>query len=140
MTFFYLLPTEESIFGFLPYKMKRKVIRFHFKVTLISMNRKGKCPKCGGGNVAGPHRVHGGDGAYVKIDLPGFSTATLESFTCADCGYTELYSDRGGLKNIQSSGRFRTQTTQHERNTCSICGTRLHAGSNRCPECGYNMN
>jgi len=104
------------------------------------MHRTGKCSKCGSSNVAGPHRVHGGDGAYVKVDLPGFSTATLDSFTCADCGYTEFYSDRGGLRNIRSSGRFRTQMIQHEQRTCPVCATKMHPNSNRCPECGYNMD
>ncbi|MHA2296648.1 MAG: hypothetical protein ACXAEU_20515 [Candidatus Hodarchaeales archaeon] len=37
----------------------------------------GKCPKCNNNRIAGPHRVHGGDSHHVKIDLPGFSTATL---------------------------------------------------------------
>ena len=106
---------------------------------MVKMNRTGICPKCGGNRIAGPHRVHASD-SHVRVDLPGFSTATLESFTCADCGYTELYSDRIGLGNIRSSGRFRTPVREERVKTCPVCATKLHPNSTRCPECGYQLN
>ncbi|MHA1449420.1 MAG: hypothetical protein ACTSP4_08375, partial [Candidatus Hodarchaeales archaeon] len=67
---------------------------------------RGKCPKCGCGTIGGPFRIHGGDSSHVKIDLPGFSTATLDAFTCCDCGFTEFYADQGGIDNVRRSGRF----------------------------------
>ncbi len=103
------------------------------------MNRTGVCPKCGGNRIAGPHRVHASD-HHLKIDLPGFSTATLESFTCTNCGYTELYSDRMGLNNIRSSGRFRQPVQHAAPKTCPVCATKVHPSSDRCPECGYQLN
>ena len=103
------------------------------------MNRTGVCPKCGDNHIAGPHRVHASE-HHLKIDLPGFSTATLESFTCANCGYTELYSDRMGLNNIRSSGRFRQPVQHAAPKTCPVCATKVHPGSDRCPECGYQLN
>jgi predicted nucleic-acid-binding Zn-ribbon protein len=99
------------------------------------------CPKCGSGRIAGPHKIAGEH--HVRIDLPGFSTATLESFTCADCGYTEFYADQIGLRNINTSGRFvlgqyqtRQQQQRPERRTCQFCGSQLRQGSLTCHECG----
>ena len=97
------------------------------------------CPKCGDNRIAGPHRVHA-DRMHLKIDLPGLSTATLESFTCASCGYTELYSDPMGLSNIRSSGRFRTPAHHEAPKTCPVCATKVHPSSDRCSECGYQLN
>ena len=62
------------------------------------------CPKCQSRDIAGPHRLHADD-RHLKIDLPGISTATLESFICLNCGYTELFPDYGGLENIRQNGR-----------------------------------
>ncbi|RLI56849.1 MAG: hypothetical protein DRO87_02930 [Candidatus Thorarchaeota archaeon] len=101
-----------------------------------------KCPKCGSTKIAGPHRVMGRD--HVRIDLPGFSTATLETFTCADCGYTEFYSDRTGLENIRRSGRYvlnqqpnpATSPSTTRSNRCSLCGAVNPEGSTVCRECG----
>ncbi|MHA2296651.1 MAG: hypothetical protein ACXAEU_25370 [Candidatus Hodarchaeales archaeon] len=98
----------------------------------------GKCPKCDNNRIAGPHRVHGGDSHHVKIDLPGFSTATLETFTCVNCGYTEFYSDRGGLHNIISSGRF-IELSNHAvagQVQCRECGNLMFTGDKFCPKCG----
>jgi predicted nucleic-acid-binding Zn-ribbon protein len=76
---------------------------------------------------------------YVKIDLPGFSTATLETFTCADCGYTEMYSDAMGLENIRRNGRFVLNRQVEERRSCPYCGTPIGKGAYYCPECGNNI-
>ena len=100
------------------------------------------CPKCGSNRIAGPHRVAGQH--HVRIDLPGMLTATLESFTCADCGYTEFYADRIGLDNINKSGRFVLgpvdQQPQVSRRECPYCGTKLKAGTISCPECGQYLS
>ncbi|MFW9925757.1 MAG: zinc ribbon domain-containing protein [Candidatus Thorarchaeota archaeon] len=101
------------------------------------------CPKCGGNRIAGPHKIYGQH--HVRIDLPGMSTATLESFTCADCGYTELYADRIGLNNINDTGRFilgspPVSQPQTERSNCPYCGTRLKSGAKSCPECGQYLS
>jgi predicted nucleic-acid-binding Zn-ribbon protein len=100
------------------------------------MIRSKKCPKCGDNRIAGPHNVHGGDGTHIKIDLPGFSTATLLALTCADCGYTEFYSDRIGLDNIRSSGRFVIQTRPIRPSKCSVCGAPATGKESYCKECG----
>ncbi|MFW9964699.1 MAG: zinc-ribbon domain-containing protein [Candidatus Sifarchaeia archaeon] len=112
------------------------------------MIHTGTCPKCGSNRIAGPHKVAGQH--YVRIDLPGFSTATLESFTCADCGYTEFYSDQVGLRNINTSGRFvlSQQQTYSDpylespppRRMCPYCGTQLRPGSLTCHECGHILS
>ncbi len=101
------------------------------------------CPKCGGSRIAGPHRIAGEH--WVRVDLPGFSTATLESFTCADCGYTEFYVDQTGLRNINNSGRFvlgahQTPQLQPERRSCPYCGSQLRPGALTCHECGQIMS
>jgi len=102
------------------------------------MNRTGICPKCGGNQIAGPHRLHGHQ--HVSLDLPGVLTATLEAYTCADCGYTELYSDRMGLRNVRSQGRFMTSRQQPTPKICPICATKVHPNADSCPECGYQLN
>ena len=63
------------------------------------------CLKCKSQDITGPHRLHTGDGHHLSIDLPGWSSATLEAFTCNNCGYTELYPDVKGMQNLRSSGR-----------------------------------
>jgi predicted RNA-binding Zn-ribbon protein involved in translation (DUF1610 family) len=76
---------------------------------------------------------------YVRIDLPSVLTATLESFTCADCGFTELYADDLGLNNIRKSGRFLQESPLEEPRSCPYCGTAVHPGAHFCPECGNNI-
>jgi predicted nucleic-acid-binding Zn-ribbon protein len=111
---------------------------FHSNKNLLEMIHTQTCPKCGSHRIAGPHKIAGQH--YVRIDLPGFSTATLESFTCADCGFTELYADQVGLRNINDSGRFvlgsAQQEQQFEKRTCPYCGSELRPGSMTCHECG----
>ena len=104
------------------------------------MRNSGRCPKCGDTRIAGPHRVHGGEG-WVKIDLPGFSTATLDSYTCGNCGYSEFYADQMGLNNIRSSGRFLQRTERQSQPTrCPSCLTPLNPGALYCPECGHRWH
>jgi predicted nucleic-acid-binding Zn-ribbon protein len=95
------------------------------------------CPKCGGTKIAGPHKLYGGN-RHLCVDLPGISTATLESFTCSECGYTEFYADKIGLRNIRSSGRFilnpRMGASQVPRR-CPNCGAKTRPGSSYCHEC-----
>ncbi|MFX1481740.1 MAG: zinc-ribbon domain-containing protein [Promethearchaeota archaeon] len=107
------------------------------------MIHTGTCPKCGSTRIAGPHKIAGEH--HVRIDLPGFSTATLESFTCAECGYTEFYVDRIGLQNINNSGRFvlhtyHTPQVRSEKRVCPYCGTELRPGSLTCHECGQILS
>lgn len=101
------------------------------------MIRSKECPKCGDRRIAGPHNIHGGE-HHIKIDLPGFPTATLIAFTCANCGYTEFYSDRIGLDNIRKSGRFilNTQTRPTRPSKCSVCGAPVSKDGSYCEECG----
>jgi predicted RNA-binding Zn-ribbon protein involved in translation (DUF1610 family) len=96
-----------------------------------------QCPKCGSRKIAGPHKVSGDQ--YIRIDLPGILTATLESFTCADCGYTELYADDVGLDNIRKNGRFLRNSSIEETKSCPYCGTELRRGVHFCPECGNTV-
>lgn len=67
------------------------------------MRNTGVCPKCGSRDIAGPHRLHAE--GHLSIDLPGWSTATLEAFTCLNCGYTEMFPDGAGFANVRRSGR-----------------------------------
>ena len=108
----------------------------------------GKCPKCGSEIIYGPHRLHADD-AHLKIDLPGWSTATLESFTCGACGYTEFYTDIGGLNNIRRKGRrYYYQPLSEEKDDkiisekytyCHICGKKIDKSSKFCRYCGSEV-
>ncbi|TFG34087.1 zinc-ribbon domain-containing protein [Candidatus Thorarchaeota archaeon] len=101
------------------------------------MIKTGRCPKCGGTNIAGPHRIFGEQ--HVRVDLPGILTATLEAVTCANCGYTELYSDSLGLENIRKAGRFLSTSQSASRTRCPYCETELRSGASFCPECGNTV-
>jgi len=101
------------------------------------MIKTGECPKCGGGRIAGPHRIYGQH--HVRIDLPGLLTATLEAVSCTDCGYTELYSDEIGLENIRKAGRFVTASQGITRPRCPYCGTEIQPSTTFCPECGNTI-
>ena len=92
---------------FFPHKYYLKERSNIFKLEtrlVIIMRNTGICPKCNNREIAGPHRLHA-DERHLKIDLPGLSTATLEAFTCLNCGYTELFPDVGGMNNLRRSGR-----------------------------------
>ena len=99
------------------------------------------CPKCGSKQIAGPHSVVGGD--HVRVNLTGFSTATLKAFTCSECGYTEFYSDKMGLQNIRSKGKFtlnpRMGVSRVPRR-CLSCGAKTRPGSSYCHECAAKFN
>lgn len=102
------------------------------------------CPKCNHSRIAGPHRVHA-DRGHSKIDLPGLSTATLQAFTCVNCGYTELYADRMGRDNIKRSGRFtsRPRTSSRSRlrrdDVCLTCGALISGETIFCHDCGSKL-
>jgi predicted RNA-binding Zn-ribbon protein involved in translation (DUF1610 family) len=98
------------------------------------MINSGQCPKCGDNRIAGPHRLQAQH--HVAIDLPGLPTATLESFTCANCGYTELYSDKRGLENIRQVGRFALAQMGSRLAYCTSCGAKIRPGDSMCYECG----
>ena len=72
------------------------------------MKHTATCPKCQSRDIAGPHRLHA-DEKHLSLDLPGISTATLEAFTCLNCGYTELFPDYGGFQNVRNNGRRYTR-------------------------------
>ncbi|MHA1993356.1 MAG: hypothetical protein ACW97Z_02330 [Candidatus Hodarchaeales archaeon] len=95
------------------------------------------CPKCHRSRIAGPHRVHA-DRSHSKIDLPGLSTATLQAYTCIDCGYTEFYADHMGRENIKKSGRFLSQRrTEPDFHTVDFDRTRrINKRNDVCPTCG----
>ncbi|MBD3405668.1 MAG: hypothetical protein GF411_06000 [Candidatus Lokiarchaeota archaeon] len=98
--------------------------------------RSGQCPKCGSGEIAGPHGTLTGEGR-LRIDLPGIRTATVLSLTCENCGYTEFYADRGGLENLRRDGRQFQSQTQRSHERCPRCGTRVTPMSSLCSECGH---
>ncbi len=113
------------------------------------------CPKCKNTRIAGPHRVHA-DASHSKIDLPGLSTATLHAFTCVTCGYTELYADQMGRRNINNSGRFlskrisqrrsptsdttRIRSTTVSNDVCSTCGALISGDTIFCHDCGSKLD
>lgn len=101
------------------------------------MIRVKQCPKCGSERIAGPHNLHT-DRSHLALDLPGLPTAKLEAYTCADCGYTELYSDSLGLENIRRAGRFMLpqEAPQSAPLYCPACFSNITPGQRRCPECG----
>jgi len=39
----------------------------------------------------------------IVIYLPNFRTATLRALTCLKCGYSQLYADKKGLKNLKEA-------------------------------------
>ncbi|MFX0184403.1 MAG: zinc-ribbon domain-containing protein [Candidatus Hodarchaeota archaeon] len=106
-----------------------------------------KCLHCSNSNIAGPHRLnsHG----YVAIVLPGIKTATLNAYTCDNCGYTELFADHKGLINIRKVGRYiETDITNKEEITfppffgkyCPVCGSSIGNEAKFCTECGNSID
>jgi len=67
------------------------------------------CPGCKSSRITGPYKVGGGD-SRTRVWLTNRRTASLLSFTCADCGFTELYADPKGLENINEYGLFDSTT------------------------------
>ncbi len=100
------------------------------------------CPKCGGTKIAGPHKVHGAN-QHIAIDLPGLSTATLDTFTCSECGYTEFHADKLGLRNIIRHGRFVLNppgAVSRAPRRCPNCGAEARPESSYCQECGTTFS
>lgn len=102
------------------------------------------CPKCNSSTIAGPHRVHA-DRSHSKVDLPGLSTATLESYSCVDCGYTEFYVDQMGRQNMINSGRFLSHRRVEpevkviQEDYCSTCGALVTGNTLFCDNCGSKL-
>ncbi|TFG33932.1 hypothetical protein EU527_05990 [Candidatus Thorarchaeota archaeon] len=101
------------------------------------MIKTGQCPKCRSPKIAGPHRIQGQ--YHIRVDLPGVLTATLESFTCTECGYSELYCDKQGLENVRKVGRFVSTSEDINQSHCPYCGTLIRHGSTFCSECGNTI-
>ena len=115
------------------------------------------CPKCKNSRIAGPHRVHA-DRSHSKIDLPGLSTATLQAYTCVDCGYTEFFADQMGRQNIENSGRFlsrrragseseyhtinrgQSKPNSFPKDMCSTCGALITGDTIFCHDCGSKLD
>ncbi|MFX0045808.1 MAG: hypothetical protein ACFE8Z_08175 [Candidatus Hermodarchaeota archaeon] len=114
----------------------QRIMRFQTRVNHRgeAMIISRKCPKCGDDRIAGPHRLQAQH--HVAVDLPGFATATLESFTCINCGYTEIYSDKRGLDNIRRAGRFVLAHSEPRLAYCTSCGAKIRPGDSMCYECG----
>ena len=108
------------------------------------MKISGKCPKCGNTDIRGPHRIQGQ--YHVKVDLPGIRTATFDSYTCTNCGYSELYTDRTGLYNLRNDGRiYRVQresskSSRQKTSSCPNCGAPISRSDTFCPNCGEKLN
>ena len=57
-----------------------------------------ECSKCGNQQFAGPLRLEVNMGR-VYFDLPE-RTAGVIGYICTQCGYTEIYVDKKGFKNL----------------------------------------
>ncbi len=71
-------------------------------------------------------------------------TATLESYTCITCGYTEFYADRRCIENIKRNGRFPSESPQSShsdsyRQKCYIYGSNIPYETKFCPQCGFEF-
>ena len=72
------------------------------------MKKTGKCPLCGSEQIKGPYKA----GCTLSRDhdwplilpISFMHTATLETYTCTNCGYVEYYVDEKGLKILRSKG------------------------------------
>ena len=106
------------------------------------MINSSKCPKCENNRIAGPHRIHA-DRSHSKIDLPGFSTATLQAYTCIKCGYTEFYVDALGRNNMKQSGRFLSDSYSSESyptiRYCLFCSSKITEKTDYCNTCGAQL-
>lgn len=74
------------------------------------MKKSGICPICGSSEIKGPYRVGNHTEPAnlimaVKIKINFMYSAMLETFTCAQCGYSEYYVDNKGLENIRIHGK-----------------------------------
>ena len=113
------------------------------------------CSNCGSTQIAGPYRIHGGNG-HIKIDLPGLRTATLVSLTCTNCGYVEFYVDDGGLRNIRRLIQYVPEEEKEEPEIddeeeiepesetetiyyCTQCNHEVNPEDRFCPNCGQKL-
>ena len=73
------------------------------------MKKTGICPRCKNNQIKGPynagHTLPRDHNCPLTLTIPFMHTATLETFTCANCGYTEYYVNEKGLKNLKSKGK-----------------------------------
>ena len=106
----------------------------------------GHCPKCGSDSVKFrlpfESYLETKDKELIKVVLdfssPQYWLKTTVT-TCAKCGYTEFYSDKTGLKNIRSDGRFVLNPPVRRYVKCPSCGTTTKKGHVKCHECGANV-
>ena len=68
----------------------------------------------------------------------------LESFTCTQCGYTEIYADAHGVQNIIRTGRFlppaSAQDAMRPIQICPSCGAQNTEGGRYCTTCGAEIS
>lgn len=74
------------------------------------MKKNGICPICGSNEIKGPYRAGNHTepvnlAMALKITISFRFSATLETFTCAHCGYSEYFVDQKGLENIRKHGK-----------------------------------
>ena len=63
----------------------------------------GRCPKCQSKEIA-KNKIRArlfGLGARVHLPAGNLRTSAFVAYACLDCGYTELYVDEKGLKNLK---------------------------------------
>ena len=70
------------------------------------MKKTGICPKCGSNEVKGFYKPM--SQMHVAVLISKWHSATLETLSCANCGYTEFYSDEKGIENLRSEGKTYT--------------------------------
>ena len=70
------------------------------------MKKTGICPRCEFNVINGPYRT-GTKGSKMPfiLNLSFLHSAKLETYTCANCGYTEYYADEKGIKNLRLKGK-----------------------------------
>lgn len=95
-----------------------------------------ECPICGSTEISGPHYLSGRFGPSIPlIALPNGRTSMLKSLTCSKCGYSQLYADEKGLKNIKNAGRT-YEMPDMGNEYCPNCGASFEHGLRRCSKCG----
>ncbi|WP_455140067.1 hypothetical protein [Candidatus Hodarchaeum mangrovi] len=94
------------------------------------------CPNCGASDIRGAFKFSPGMYTFsVPIAFP--KTATLEIYICAECGYTQFFTDEKGLMNVReysSSPHEKEKPPPSRWVSCGICGANFKG--NFCPKCG----
>lgn len=67
------------------------------------MKKTGTCPKCGSMEIKGFYTA--ATETSVGVILSRWHSVTLETLTCADCGYTEFYANDNDLERFRSEGK-----------------------------------